>query len=189
VKTKEETGLLIQQFRALAIYCLCSCVLRFPSQAERIGRHSKAMKAWLWSVIHVWQVLRAPQQHSAAVGIMTGPQNWDANEAPEAACIFQHSKHHIPESKESSWAHCSLVVHMVKLSPPLILFYSHLTAGIWKSTWPLSIIAPIFLQTDATARAVIGYLNLHYIPQNHWLLVFYYPYSKNSRTSSGLDTI
>lgn len=134
---------------ANTIYCLCFCVLRFPSQAERIGRHSKAMKAWLWSVIHVWQVLRGPRQHSAAFGIMTGPQDCDANEAPEAVCIFQHSKHHIPESKESSWAHCSLVVHIVKLIPLLILFYSHLTIGIWKSTWPLSTIAAIFLQTDA----------------------------------------
>lgn len=101
---------------ANTIYCLCFCVHRLPSQAELIGRHSKAMKAWLWSVIHAWQVLRSPQQHSAAFGIMTGPQDWDANEAPEAACIFQHSKHHTPERKESSWAHCALMMHMVKLT-------------------------------------------------------------------------
>lgn len=149
---------------ASTIYCLCLCVPCFPSQAERKGRHSKAMKAWLWSVIHVWQVLRGPQQHSGAFGIMTGPQVCDANEAPEAVSIFQHSKHHVPESKESSWAHCSLSVHMVKLIPLLILFYSHLTTGIWKSTWPLSTIAPIFLQTDANAWAIIEYLNLHYTP-------------------------
>lgn len=175
---------------ANTIYCLCFCVLRFPSQAERIGRHSEAMKAWLWSVIHVWQVLRGPQQHSAAFGIMTGPQDCDANEAPEAACIFQHSKYHIPESKESSWAHCSLLVHMVKTHPIAnsVLFtsyYWHLE-GHLASFHHSSHIPPNWcncLSCNTVSESSL------YTPKITDYLCFYYAYSQSSKTASGLNTI
>lgn len=77
------------------VCCLCLCTHHFPFGAELMRKNSKAMKVWLWSVIHVWQVLRGPWQYSQPhLGAVTETQDCDANEACTTECIFQPKAPH-----------------------------------------------------------------------------------------------
>ena len=47
-------------------FTLWLCAHCLPSPAKLRSRNSKAMKAWLWSLMHAWQMLRGPGRYSAA---------------------------------------------------------------------------------------------------------------------------
>lgn len=57
VKTKDDRTF-DPAFLPNTIFTLCLCAQCLPSQAELMSRNSKAMKAWLWSVMHARQMLR-----------------------------------------------------------------------------------------------------------------------------------
>lgn len=65
------------------------CAHHLPPQVEPVSGNSKAVPAWLSSVMHTRQVQRGSQRDSAVSGVMTGAQAWDAREAHTPECTFQ----------------------------------------------------------------------------------------------------